>query len=330
MKKFARITSAIALILAIVTCFSGCGLVDFTRSLLVKEPETTITASITTEAPTEAPTTQQPTQSPTTQEITEVEQPFVPYPQETVPHPTQPPVTVTDPVTTEATTVETTVHTTNGIGEREDNVKDIQDLLFTNDPNKATEILTAAGFEYDEEQGIFYSAMNPLQRKFGFNIVYDMAAPMAGMVYDTERIEFEYNDKEWMVQLWKGQYGITAGAEIGLYSRTKDKVMQYDCADDEELIEMQFDFYNMGEYVFSRGPEKHWWLTGFKVFHLGIPATTTMDMTLKFKDNTMATAFLYSLREAQSKAILNPIRYKRAGSRIRIIWGPLPEGLEIS
>ncbi len=325
MKKIARITSVIALILAVVMCFSGCGLVDFTRSLVSKEPEA-VTGSITTQPQTDAPT-QQHAAPPTTQApVATTAKPIVTSQQTTVPT-TQAPIQVeTEVSSTEPTTAE---RTTNGIGEREDNVKDIQDLLFTNDPNKATEILTAAGFEYDEEQGIFYSSMNPLQRKFGFNVVYDMAAPMAGMIYDTQRIEFEYNDKEWMVQLWKGQYGITAGAEIGLYSRSKDKVMQYDCADDEELIEMQFDFYNMGEYVFSRGPEKHWWLTGFKVFHMGIPATTTMDITLKFTDNTMATAFLYALKEAQSKAILNPIRYKRAGSRIRIIWGPLPEGLEL-
>ena len=57
MKKIARITSVIALILAVVMCFSGCGLVDFTRSLVSKEPEA-VTGSITTQPQTDAPTQQ--------------------------------------------------------------------------------------------------------------------------------------------------------------------------------------------------------------------------------------------------------------------------------
>ena len=193
---------------------------------------------------------------------------------------------------------------------------------------RQSKILETAGFAYDEEQGIFYTPLYPWQRYFGYNVGFDMAAPMAGMVFDTLRIEFPYEGKEWMVQIWKGQYGITAGAEIGLYNRDPEKVMQYDCADDEDLIEMQFDFYNQGKYVFSRGPEKHWWLTGFKVFHMGIPLTITMDMTLKFTDNAMATAFLQSLKKQQMNSVLNPIKYKRAGSTIRILWGPQPAGFE--
>ena len=199
-------------------------------------------------------------------------------------------------------------------------LSNIKKNIATKDENTARKILLAAGFEYDEEQGIYYSQMNPLQRKFGFNFVYDMAAPMAGMYYSTKRIEFEYAGKEWMVQIWKGQYGITSGAEIGLYSRDPSKVMQYDCADDSELIEMQFDFYNMGEYVFSRGPEKHWWLTGFKVAHIGIPQFIEMDMTLNFQDNLMANEFQKALKKQLNTDPIDPMTYTRAGSKFNIVW----------
>ena len=37
MRKLAKPISAVALILAIVICFSGCGIVDFTKSILTKE-----------------------------------------------------------------------------------------------------------------------------------------------------------------------------------------------------------------------------------------------------------------------------------------------------
>lgn len=324
MKRMARITSAIALLLTLIICFTGCGLADFTRSLISNDTETTdtsinadttqqiipgYTVSITQNASINTTTTQGTTQAPTTQPHTQA--------------PTTLPETSTEIVTQAP---ETTKKPDTGV--KEEPIKDVQDLLFASDPNTASEILTKAGFAYDDEQGIYYTPLYPWQRNFGYNVGFDMAAPMAGMVFDTLRIEFPYDDREWMVQIWKGQYGITAGAEIGLYNRDPEKVMQYDCADDEDLIEMQFDFYNQGEYVFSRGPEKHWWLTGFKIFHMGIPFTITMDMTLKFTDNAMATAFLQSLKKQQMSSVLNPIKYKRAGSTIRILWGSAPAGLE--
>lgn len=324
MKKVARLTSAIALLLTLIICFTGCGLADFTRSLISKDTDG-VTANVNTDTTHQIipGSTENVTQyanintTTTTQPSTHAPTQVAPQ-NPTVEHSTTPAPDTQAPETTKKADV----------GIKEEPVKDVQDLLFASDPNTASKILETAGFAYDEEQGIFYTPLYPWQRYFGYNVGFDMAAPIAGMVFDTIRVEFPYKEKEWMVQIWKGQYGITAGAEIGLYNRDPEKVMQYDCADDEDLIEMQFDFYNQGEYVFSRGPEKHWWLTGFKVFHAGIPFTITMDMTLKFTDNAMATAFLQSLKKQQMNSILNPIKYKRAGSTIRILWGPQPAGFE--
>lgn len=333
MKKCARLFSGIALLLAMIICFSGCGIIDYARSLVKKEPvDNTVSTEIVVGADTIIPdngtqTTQgvvvtAPTQG-TSQSTTSGTK-----------------GTTSAQVNTSTTTQQSTSTQTTAPAFDDDltteeikdmPVKEVQDMLFaTEDPNTAGKILEVAGFVYDEEQGIYYSQMNPLQRKFGFNFLYDMAAPIAGMNYSTKRIEFTYGGKEWMVQIWKGQYGITSGAEIGLYSRDPSRVMQYDCADDEELIEMQFDFYNMGEYVFSRGPEKHWWLTGFKVAHVGIPQFIEMDMTLNFEDNLMANAFEKSLKEIASgkvdsladtpDALLDPLTYTRKGSTFNIIW----------
>lgn len=320
MKKFIRLSSIISLLLAIIICFSGCGLAEFTRSLITKDSVDIDMGADTTSSPIADYT-----------ENATINQQAIPSTQATTQPTTSVPATngTTKPQTTDAESVidETTTKKPN-TGIKEEPVKDIQDLLFASDPNTASEILEKAGFAYDEAQGIFYTPLYPWQRYFGYNVGFDIAAPLTGMIFDTKRIEFEYQGKEWMIQLWKGQYGITAGAEIGLYNRDPEKVMQYDCADDEDLIEMQFDFYNQGQYVFSRGPEKHWWLTGFKVFHMGIPFTITLDMTLKFTDNEMATAFLQSLKKQQYTDVLNPIKYKRYGSTIRIIWGSVPAGVD--
>lgn len=323
MKRFAKPISAIAMLLVIVFCFSGCGIVDFTRSILRKDntnasanltdtqvysDTTGNNQNVTNSANVVPPSTQAQTHTPVTNNGGSGNATTPNTNQNT----TSAPVTdsVTEPLTDEEM--------------EELTVKELQDMLFaTKDPNTAGKILTIAGFEYDEAQGIYYSQMNPLQRKFGFNRVYDMAAPLAGMIYRTKRIEFEYDGREWMIQIWKGQYGITSGAEIGLYNRDPERNFQYDCADDEDLIEMQFDFYNTNEYVFSRGPEKHWWLTGFKVFHAGVPILIDLDMTLTFTDKQMANAFVKSLKKSTTSdlsSLMDPMTYKQTGSTVEIHW----------
>jgi hypothetical protein len=319
MKKYARLVPAIALLLSMITLFSGCSLVELTRSIVRKDGN--VSAEIKDD------NTKPSGDDTVGEDVTN----------SAVLNGTLPSESTTVPSSSTSTTKQSNnkkpnanTQATQGTTHiKETPVKDIQDLLFATDPNKASDILIAAGFAYDETQGIFYTPLYPWQRYFGYNVGFDMAAPLTGMIFDTERLEFTYGGKEWMIQLWKGQYGITAGAEVGLYTRAPGTAIQYDCADDEDLIKMQFDFYNQGKYVFSRGPEKHWWLTGFKVFHVGIPFTISMDITLKFTDNAMASAFLTSLKKAQtgSNALLNPIKYKRSGSTIRFIWGSMPKDL---
>ncbi len=318
MKKHSRIISVMALIMAITLIFTGCGIgsnggdgdattqatdnntvndvtpdnMQYTDSVIVTPPASTNAQTTASTASTTASSSS--ASSSTTQKATEA--------------------------TTENKTEAATEATTASPKLEELSVKGLQDLLFaTEDPNTAGKILEFAGFEYDQEQGIYYSQMEPLQRYFGFNYIYDMMAPIAGMHYDTKRIQFDYAGKDWMIQIWKGQYGITAGAEIGLYNKT-DKIMQYDCASNDELITMSFDFYNQNEYVFSRGPEKHWWLTGFKVFHAGVPMLIDLDIVLEFPDVQMANAFEQGLKEVVKTSFLDPVTYTRTAKTFKIHW----------
>lgn len=59
------------------------------------------------------------------------------------------------------------------------------------------------GFSYDAHEGIFYASNNAWQRTFGYTYIYDYAAPFIVCNFDTSRVFFNYDDKEWMVQLWK-------------------------------------------------------------------------------------------------------------------------------
>jgi len=215
---------------------------------------------------------------------------------------------------TEATTINTF--------EDGDYLANVQDVLFnTQDESTARKILVTAGFDYDPVQDVYFTQLDSWQRNFGFNSVYDTAAPMVGMLYSTAKIYFTYDNKDWMMEIWKGQYGITAGAEIGFYNKPNDRVMEhYDCVTDEEMLTMAFDFYNMDEHVFTRGPEKHWWLTGFKFLHVGVPQFIKLDMTIEFPNRKMANAFEKGLKEEKKNQLVDPINYTRTGDTFNIIW----------
>ena len=325
MKKysdFLRITAL--LVMVIITC-SGCGLLniagtlnngtvvptnppagdvyytepfygeDFTYSAVISNPDNTTTNTASTTAT--APTTQSGSQSQSSNTTTNSNQNTAP---------------------TTAPTETTTINTF----EDGDYLANVQDVLFnTQDESTARKILVTAGFDYDPVQDVYFTQLDSWQRNFGFNSVYDTAAPMVGMLYSTAKIYFTYDDKDWMMEIWKGQYGITAGAEIGFYNKPTDRVMKhFDCVTDEEMLEMSFDFYNMDELVFTRGPEKHWWLTGFKFLHVGIPTFIKLDMTIKFPNRKMANAFEKGLKEEQKKQITDPIKYTRSGDTFNIEW----------
>lgn len=178
-------------------------------------------------------------------------------------------------------------------------------------------IVELCGFEYDAENDLFYSTMYPIQRAFGFNSLYDLMAYRVGMYYNTQKIYFKYGGKDWMLQLWKGQYGITVGAEIGLYNKPSERLLtHYDCIDDDEMIVMQFDVYKNGEYYFSRGPERHWWLTGFKLLDVAVFLQLTMVATLCWESDGIADAFEKGINDFH----ITDMEYIRSGNTFTIKW----------
>jgi len=170
------------------------------------------------------------------------------------------------------------------------------------------------GFSYDSDDGAFYASLNSWQRNFGYTYIYDYAAPFGVIWYDTSRIFFNYDGKEWMVQLWKGQYGwVLIGCEIGLYYRDFDdndylvdnKGRKYfKCAEDDMLIKMSLSLYRDGKLLFSRKEQYSWWLTGFVLgaldnfgFTYDSPQALKLDAKLTFSDTAMMDAFVSGLKE---------------------------------
>lgn len=159
-------------------------------------------------------------------------------------------------------------------------------------------LIAIAGYAYDANQDIFYSTMDSWQRNFGFCQLYDEAGAPFSMIMDCEPIHFEYGGEKWLIEFWKGQYGMVSGGEIGVYTGGIDvKILGifndtfYNCASDDQLLEMSYTLKKNGNILFTR-EGKHWWLTGFRLGEFSEPSELTMDISITLKDEIMRDAFL--------------------------------------
>ena len=160
------------------------------------------------------------------------------------------------------------------------------------------------GFAYEPYQDIFYSLMYPWQRELGYCRLYDEASAAMSMIIDCEPIRFEYEGRKWLIEFWKGQYGMTTGGEVGIYYTTESDIdipgifsgTFYYCVHDEDCINMSFVFKKKGNILFTRSGY-HWWLTGFKLGEFSKPSELSMDITLDLFDKKMADIFVSTLKQ---------------------------------
>ena len=165
--------------------------------------------------------------------------------------------------------------------------------------------LETAGYSYDKKQDIFYSNMDAWQRNMGYCRLYDEAAAPLGMIIDCEPIYFEYDGKRWLIEFWKGQYDLTTGCEIGVYTTTEPDIniqgvfkgAFYNCASDADQLQMSLILKKNGKTLFTR-KDKHWWLTGFKLGEFSEPSELAVDLIITLKDEIMRNAFLRGVEQA--------------------------------
>lgn len=252
--------------------------------------------------------------------------------------------TVTSPITTQATTtaaVSTTVPPTTALNTDFNKVFSLPKAPIYIPPDTDLDFskINLASYKYDPDGNFYYTDDKECwQKNFGFNEVYDKFAPLTMMYYDTVRTTFEYGGKEWLIQTWKGQYGMAfVGGEVGVYTRSIGSVgSHFVCADKEDWLNMEMAFmwdeYETGEYraVFNRDYDKYWWATGFVV---GFP-NGSLRQTLKefrlvthitFKDAEMANAFCEAFEKNGFRRVskLNnnePDTFVQVGSDVAFVW----------
>ena len=131
-------------------------------------------------------------------------------------------------------------------------------LIISSGCKKSFEdIIENFGFVYNEEQDIYVSKVNAWQRKAGYSSLIDLASVPAGMVIDCEPVKFFYKNKPYMIELWKGQYDVSTGAEIGIYKKNNPERKDWICGKDEDMLKMSYVLKKNGKTVFQR-EGTHW------------------------------------------------------------------------
>lgn len=165
------------------------------------------------------------------------------------------------------------------------------------------ELAEPFGFQYLWEEDIFTSNIDAWQRKHGYEALYDRLAAGANMVIDTWPVYFDYDGRTWLIEFWKGQYGINTGGEVGVYHAKGIvpphlyKETHYDAAKSSEMPQICCRLERREEKVYEIYA-RHWWLTGFRMGTFSKPSELRMMTTLSFEDTAMAQAFFEGLQKS--------------------------------
>ncbi len=186
--------------------------------------------------------------------------------------------------------------------------------------NKDGTGLIGTGFEVNLSEMVVYATINCWMRDFGFCVPYDIAANMMPALwnYETRRFMFDYDGLEWMIQIWKGNYLITNGGEVGVYNRAPERFgTYYDCATDEQLMEMTLQIYHGDDLLVNQKPQMHWWINGFNMCgRMYIPESLTMKFSIEMHDKEMLDAFCKSIDRHYKK----DVSYTVDGLTVNVVW----------
>lgn len=165
------------------------------------------------------------------------------------------------------------------------------------------ELVYPFGYRFHCDCGFFSSTVDAPQKTAGYTRLYDYMAPRFQMVFDALPIYFNYRGRTWLIEFWKGQYGINTGAEIGIYHadtiipEESYNATLFSCAEKEEMLDCSFRLCRRGAECICNA-ERHWWLTAFLVGCFSNPADLTLESCIRFPNREMLSAFTEGLDRA--------------------------------
>lgn len=157
-------------------------------------------------------------------------------------------------------------------------------------------IANTAGFIYETEQDIYVTKRDCLQRLFGYSRIYDWFSLTSCMIIDCEPITFEYGSHTYLIELWKGQYNVMTGCEVGVYRRSIGRrQLVWECVTDSEMLDIAYQLIRNGQHLFSRH-SVGWWVTGFKPGVFSKPSELVIkDLSITFPNASMCQSFTTAL-----------------------------------
>lgn len=177
------------------------------------------------------------------------------------------------------------------------------------------------GYNFSLEEMTVYTTVDCWMRNFGFCVMYDVLANMfpISFHYVTRRFNFDYQGEEWMIQIWKGNYFISNGGEVGVYWREPEKAVGtfYNCADESRELVMSMQVLSGDKLLVNRPMQKHWWLSGFHISDRSyFPSLLTLKTTIVMRDEEMLNAFV----EAVENHYMHDVSYTVDGLSVSLIW----------
>ena len=200
------------------------------------------------------------------------------------------------------------------------------------------------GFRYEPTQGYFYNIQPSFQWLGGFNAIYDTIPFLLNVYADVLKFNFTYEEKDWLIQCWKGGYAVclSTGGEIGVYTKPVGSALNhFTGAVEADWLKMEMSIYNKNAKLFTRPGAKYWWCTGYALSmctdFLSKPRrNVVMAATIEFKDGGMRAKFVEQLDakhftplgtgEELGLSVTDKYELNADGKTVRFFWKSLTDG----
>lgn len=207
-----------------------------------------------------------------------------------------------------------------GIWRRHIAIQKVSSLSCEEKVTRLNDILSPFGYVYEPKQDVISTLNDAWQRRAGYTALFDRAALHFHMVFDALPVYFNYGGRTWLIEFWKGQYGINTGAEVGVYYANRilakeeyDKAY-FQAVDDCDRLNVAYTLLH-GSHPLATVSGLTWWLTVFFVGMFSRPSHLAMDCILRFPDREMRESFTAALRQTAPN-----IQFHCHGSKVHLYY----------
>jgi len=159
--------------------------------------------------------------------------------------------------------------------------------------------------------------------------------PPIQMVSATVRVKFQYAGQAWMIQMWKGCYGLVLlGGEIAVLKKpTEQAAEHYWPAEESEELAISMDVYqhnfktNSTKHLLARSTKSAWWFNGFvpgSFIEYNKKSEIIMVGRITFPNQEMLKAFEEAFTAFGFKSGIpgrdRPEEYMTDGNTLRFAW----------